>query len=411
MTEEVATYIEWSQNVMGIIFPKPLQLIFFENTERGVCCQEDVEENSPLLKLPFDALLTKYHSLTTPFAHVAASLREDDLLALLLLFEKIERKNSSKYYPHIKMLPAEYFSIVNYSTEQLSELKGCNLHVTATMWKQQIQSDYNALVSALTIPVSGDDTAERVPILDMFPWFSLEEYRWALCSVWSRFVTINRKGEALRSMVPFFDFLNHRPDSKITHIFDSESDVLKLLAMERIPANTEITLNYGNKSNEELLKLYGFVIPPRVLRGKEVTPLQSRDGLDYILVDDNPYNCVSVYAALDPRTPLYLAKKTIMNALHIPMSGEIPFKVTMDSIPNALLNFVRIQHAQSLVQINRLASIGGGPLIAEGDRDDDDIALECAAVDSVIDALRSMLSAYPWNMRDDELRFRIYILS
>ncbi|XP_015694197.1 uncharacterized protein LOC102702856 isoform X2 [Oryza brachyantha] len=72
----------------------------------------------------------------------------------------------------------------------------------------------------------------------------------------------------VEGLVPGIDFCNHNVKALATWEIDSAGDVtgipssmyLVLADKSFVKAGTEICINYGNKGNEELLYLYGFVI-------------------------------------------------------------------------------------------------------------------------------------------------------
>ncbi len=55
--------------------------------------------------------------------------------------------------------------------------------------------------------------------------FSLDAYRWAIATIWSRFVSIKIGGSMYKAMVPFFDCLNHNPAAKTLHAYDEKVGV------------------------------------------------------------------------------------------------------------------------------------------------------------------------------------------
>merc|ERR1711988_1861495 len=86
---------------------------------------------------------------------------------------------------------------------------------------------------------------------------------------WSRAMRVTGKP----AMVPLLDVLNHDPASK-HRITSSAAPVIgatdakrrmctrfTLIAESRIAAGEEVVIDYGAKSNDELLLLYGFTIP------------------------------------------------------------------------------------------------------------------------------------------------------
>jgi hypothetical protein len=56
------------------------------------------------------------------------------------------------------------------------------------------------------------------------------EYTWALCTIWSRGMDFQLPKGQYRCIAPFADMLNHFPDVQVCHIYDPQSNSLKILA-------------------------------------------------------------------------------------------------------------------------------------------------------------------------------------
>ena len=195
-------YIDWAKSHLKVEINK---LKIFEQAvnERGFYVEDDITlEQNILISIPVDSLLNlDYCVYSHPiFISLLSVLREDDLLALLLLYER-SLKQESKFYYHIIILPSEYHSITNYSDDELELIRGSNLFVLAHRWKSQIATDFEDLVS---FRIQGNEVALGELFSD---FFSIETYHWALSTIWSRFVTIEKSGRALRSMIPVVDLL------------------------------------------------------------------------------------------------------------------------------------------------------------------------------------------------------------
>ena len=191
-------YQRWATDDLGISCLRSLKVVEIASSgtdvERGIACQEEIPPRSELLRIPFSSLMCKHHLLNFELVKCVSfsdGLREDDALALCLLHEKFSMGTSSKFFPHMKLLPHQYHSITNYTEEELNWLRGCNLFAVATVWKKQISDDFTSLCGTLC-------NDGRTTLGEFLPWFTLESYNWALCTIWSRFVTITRRGETLR---------------------------------------------------------------------------------------------------------------------------------------------------------------------------------------------------------------------
>ena len=148
-----SSYVEWCTNTLQMEFPngelgiKSMNSDASEskNSERGVVSHNLKKDGPILVKLPFQSIMTILSSFGTPFESILNATREDDLLALLLLYEKFVNKDNSKWAKHIEILPEKYHNIANYTDVELEYIKGSNLYMVAKKWKIQIKTDYEDL--------------------------------------------------------------------------------------------------------------------------------------------------------------------------------------------------------------------------------------------------------------------------
>jgi hypothetical protein len=267
-------YQQWAITNLSVNLLHDLKIHELGDGERGVYAEKNIPLNSTILTIPFSSLLTTCSAKNTPFESVLNLWREDDLLALLLLSEKYIQQEQSRWSLHILSLPVAYHNTVNFTDDELELIRGSNLYLTTRQWKEQIRSDYESIVES---------------VHSLFPsvtggcdWFTFESYLWALCTIWSRFVSIRCGDKVYRSMVPFFDMLNHSPSSSVGHIFLPEIDSLALVTNQTLNCEHEITLNYGELSNSKLMMLYGFCLTENPFDSIELYAAEmSRDLAEY----------------------------------------------------------------------------------------------------------------------------------
>ncbi|CAA7026121.1 unnamed protein product [Microthlaspi erraticum] len=221
------------------------------------------------------------------------------LMILFLTFERL-RQNSS-WKPYLDMLPTRFGNPLWFSDDELLELKGTNLYHATELQKKKLVSLFHEQVEGLMKKLLLLDGGSESEV-------SFEHFLWANSVFWSRalniplphsFVfpqsqedvggtshTIETNGEKdiqaavsgpasiapgdtvwVEGLVPGIDFCNHDLKPVATWEVDGTGSVSRVpfsmyllsVAQNRIP-NKEISISYGNKGNEELLYLYGFVI-------------------------------------------------------------------------------------------------------------------------------------------------------
>lgn len=58
--------------------------------------------------------------------------------------------------------------------------------------------------------------------------------------MWSRFITVQREGRALKAMAPVFDMFNHDPRSSTVHGFQESNQCLHLVTLQDWPSGSEV---------------------------------------------------------------------------------------------------------------------------------------------------------------------------
>uniref|UniRef100_A0A2N9JB94 Uncharacterized protein n=1 Tax=Fagus sylvatica TaxID=28930 RepID=A0A2N9JB94_FAGSY len=243
------------------------------------------------------------------------------LMILLLTLERL-RKNSS-WKPYLDLLPTTFGNPLWFTDDELLELKGTTLYRATELQKKKLQSLYDDKVKGLVkklLTLDGDSESEvcfedflwansvfwtralniPLPHSYVFPQTQEEDSDFAaskdseLCtnhilsgelvsgkdekgfrvqdvdSQVNGMTSTPIQGETIwvEGLVPGIDFCNHDLKAAATWEVDRTGSItgvpfsMYLLAAEQSPfeIEREISISYGNKGNEELLYLYGFVI-------------------------------------------------------------------------------------------------------------------------------------------------------
>ena len=310
-------YKNWMKDHLFARISSSMSIIELNNNERGIFTSQSLENHTILLTIPFNSLLS-INSIISENIEIFQSIltlwREDDILAILLLYEKYFKKENSKWFVHIQYLPSNYHSIINFTDEELKEIKGSNLYDLTINWKAQIQSDFYLIYQ---------NCYELFQLIGGCSWLTYETYLWALCTIWSRFVTVNKNNTSYRCMVPFFDMLNHSNFSSVGHFYDETSDCLNLTTITSLSQSNEITLSYGKLSNTKLMMLYGFTLL------------------------ENPYNSIELFINLPKEGEENQFKNDLLELWKI--NHQKPFIIELSNenycgIPKELIYCLRVQY-------------------------------------------------------------------
>ncbi|KAF8379405.1 hypothetical protein HHK36_028840 [Tetracentron sinense] len=248
---------------------------------------------------------------------------DDRFLMILFLTVERLRKNSS-WKPYLDMLPTTFGNPLWFSDDELLELKGTTLYRATELQKKKLQSLYDEKVKDLVKGLLLDEESESEVCFEDFLWANSIFWTRALNTPFPHsyvfpqrleeqgncFLCLNKdsgastsqisggelhngKGEEschvcglenqiteatststqgetvwVEGLVPGIDFCNHDLKAAATWEVDGTGLTtgvpfsMYLLSAEQIPfqLEREISISYGNKGNEELLYLYGFVI-------------------------------------------------------------------------------------------------------------------------------------------------------
>lgn len=342
-----------------------LELQDFPDTGRGVKTKIPLKQNDEILKVPGELLWTTDLALADPHLHpildsLNPPLSVEDTLAVFLLFVKSRKEGYDLRRSHVDSLPHTYTSTVFFEDDELEVCKGSSLHAVTTQLKLQIRQDYIHLVKRV---FTGHP--------DLFPLeqFSLNEYIWALCTIWSRGMDFRIQNKQFRCIAPFADMFNHSLSSKTCHAFDPHSNSLRVLADKNYESGDQVFIYYGSVPNARLLRLYGFVIP------------------------SNPYDAYDLVLTTHPLAPLYGTKISLLAA--VDLAPNSTFSLTLaDPLPLAVLRYLRIQRATAA----ELALLAAAPVA----RDHISSRNEAEVLGALADAFADILAGFRVSLEEIE---------
>ncbi|KAH1130057.1 hypothetical protein J1N35_001435 [Gossypium stocksii] len=248
---------------------------------------------------------------------------DDRFLMILFLIVERLRKNSS-WKPYLDMLPTTFGNPVWFTDDELLELRGTTLYRATELRKKDLMSVYEDKVKELVkklLVLDGDSESEvcfedflwansifwsralNLPLPHSYVFPQIQEDVGTTCPVdknsegstshsyseepineidGKRFeahgndckvsgVTSTSKQEEtvwVEGLLPGIDFCNHDLKAVATWEVDGTGSITQIpLSMYLIsalqsplPVDKEVSISYGNKGNEELLYLYGFVV-------------------------------------------------------------------------------------------------------------------------------------------------------
>lgn len=360
-----------------------------ESSGRGLLARRDINDGDNLFKVPIKLCLTKKSARKALGKDVLPREINDYLaVACQLIHERYVLGDESFYKPYIDVLPEadEVNPTFTWSDDDISFLNGSPVVAATKSLQMKLQREYDSLLGG------EEGLCNTHP--DRFPrkHFTYENWKWAFTMLFSRAIRLRslKDGEAL-AMVPYADLINHSPFSQAyidareggDWLFSNGEEEVILYADRGYRRMEQIYISYGQKSNAELLLLYGFA------------------------VERNPYNSVDVTVAIAPLTESFVEELNDENVAVDPLADEkieflqdvgrdslVDFPCYADRYPVELLEFLRLM--QMTPEDTR-----GKPLKDFDYARTISAANEAAVLTSVIEAVQRQLEKYPNSEEDD----------
>ncbi|KAI9911285.1 hypothetical protein PsorP6_008897 [Peronosclerospora sorghi] len=404
--DEFVGYNEWAIQTLKVTVATDFVYEYLEGSymrDRGVFIAEDIIPHAEVFSIPLDSMLT-VKSLqenevlqSIPFFQQLSLEREDDQLAIALLYEKFVQGTKSRWFKHIELLPKKYHNVLYFDQEDLSALEGSNLFFIAEQMEKKVKQDYVILKNSVLLDLF-ENITESINFDHFNEFFSFENYKWALSTIWSRFVSLRldnaealaedvdglaekntimtRKDvnkQSFKAMVPVFDMLNHDPEVEMFHSFDMASQRFRLVSHQHWDAGSQIFINYGALSNQKLLSLYGFV------------------------VTGNPFDAVDIwFPMVEDTTNHFNQKEKLLCDTGIDHRTH-SFELVADECNELLLIVARIQEidCESSEEFEVLARKAlNGEIVSLNN--------EQEALTRLIYTLEKLLEAYPTTIEEDD---------
>mmetsp|Transcript_17792 Transcript_17792/g.35916 ORF Transcript_17792/g.35916 Transcript_17792/m.35916 type:complete len:598 (+) Transcript_17792:191-1984(+) len=358
-----------------------------ESSGRGLLARRSINDGDELLKIPLNLCITR-KSARDALGRDALpdGINEYLAIACQLIHEKYVLGEKSFYAPYMGVLPEveEVNPTFTWKDEDLAFLEGSPVVAATRSLQMKLRREYDALLGG------EDGLIAKLP--DRFPkeHFTFENWEWAFTMLFSRAIRLRnlRVGERL-AMVPYADLINHSAFSQAfidaresgDWLFKNGEEEVILYADRGYRQMEQIYISYGQKSNAELLLLYGFAL------------------------ERNPYNSVDVTVSIAPRTAEVaaanegvevdpLAQEKIDFLESVGRDQTVDFPCYADRYPVEMLEYLRLMMMTP-------EDTRGKPLSDFDYSRTISPANEAAVLQSVIEAVNYQFSLYPQSEEDD----------
>jgi len=358
-----------------------------ESSGRGLLARRSVNDGDELLKIPIDLCITR-KSARKALGKDALQNGINEYLAIAcqLIHEKYVMGEESFYEAYIGVLPEveEVNPTFTWKDEELDFLQGSPVVAATRSLQMKLRREYDDLLGG------EGGLIEKFP--DRFPkeHFTFENWVWAFTMLFSRAIRLRnlQVGERL-AMVPYADLINHSAFSQAfidaresgDWLFKDGNEEVILYADRGYRQMEQIYISYGQKSNAELLLLYGFAL------------------------ERNPYNSVDVTVSIAPRTAAVaaanegieedpLAQQKVDFLAAVGRDQTVDFPCYADRYPVEMLEYLRLMMmTEEDTRGKELADFDFSRTISP--------ANEAAVLQSVVEAVNYQLDLYPNSEEDD----------
>jgi len=330
----------------------------FELSGRGLLARKEIVQGEMIVRIPSSLIMTRETAQQVLGPSVVSdSLGEYLCLALLLVYERAKGA-SSFWAPYINILPTkeEVGQSWAWEAEDMALLEGSKITDSSASLRAKIGREHATLLTEVVRPNGLDESV-----------FSLDAFEWAMSMLLSRAIDL-REVETL-ALVPYADLLNHSPYASSYFFYNkiafSKDREVCLYADRAYAKNDQVLISYGQKSNAELLLLYGFV------------------------VDRNLFDEVELTISLSEEDPRYDEKKEFLRLQGLKTSMAFPLLID--------------RYSSELLQYLRLCCVtpADGALSSYAYNEPLSVANERAAMNALREGCQQALAGYPQAEAED----------
>ena len=358
-----------------------------ESSGRGLLARRSVNDGDELLKIPLELCITRKSARKAMGKDALQDgINEYLAMACQLIHEKYVMGEDSFFAAYIGVLPEveDVNPTFTWKDEELDFLQGSPVIAATKSLQMKLKREYDDLVGG------EGGLIEKFP--DRFPkeHFTYDNWVWAFTMLFSRAIRLRnlQVGERL-AMVPYADLINHSAFSQAfidaresgDWLFKDGNEEIILYADRGYRQMEQVYISYGQKSNAELLLLYGFAL------------------------ERNPYNSVDVTVSIAPRTAAIaaanegiaedpLAQQKVDFLAAVGRDQTVDFPCYADRYPVEMLEYLRLMMmTEEDTRGKELADFDFSRTISP--------ANEAAVLQSVIEAVNYQLGLYLQSEEDD----------
>ncbi|KAI8479978.1 Histone-lysine N-methyltransferase setd3 [Branchiostoma belcheri] len=287
----------------------------FEVGGFGLKAVKDIKAEELFITIPRKLMLT---TETARESSLGPLIKKDRILQVmanvsLALHVLCEKYTSSSFWaPYINIFPGTY-------TTPLYFEEGEMLHLQGSLNFSDVLNQYKSIARQYAYFYKLFQTQPEATGLPLKECFTFDEYRWAVSTVMTRQnqVPTSDGRHLITALIPMWDMCNHS-NGEFSTEFNLGSDSAECLAMREFPADSQVYIFYGMRSNAEFLIHNGFVYP------------------------ENLHDRVNIKLGVSKNDSLFAMKAEVLSRAGIHASTTFQVHCGKDPIPPELLVFLRV---------------------------------------------------------------------
>src|SRR5690606_31648793 len=118
---------------------------------RGIRAKQDIKSNVKLLSIPLSSnVIMSELSVSSELQNLLNQLDIDTsqpthLMAIQLLYEKLEKGEKSFWFPYLETLPEEFTTTLYFTDEELEEFQDSKIKQFSKMRKQTVEKNFKLI--------------------------------------------------------------------------------------------------------------------------------------------------------------------------------------------------------------------------------------------------------------------------
>lgn len=307
-------------------------LKLFNRNQRGVYTTENIEKNKIIIRIKSKYLI-EYQDIYSryPIDNIAEA---NSLVAFYLTKLHYEQDNFWKNYLDTMPMDLSEFPYF-WPHTKLNHLKQTSFYSNEEINYQSHLDTINQDFEIIEQFNQDNDIISNVSYDELY-----NTYLRFRILVGSRIFGYLKKGNETSGMVPYIDLLNHSEIPNTQWYFDDDLDSFVLISTRNINKGEELTDNYGNKNNIELLLYYGFTLDsnPLSILSTQIDNIHYSFTNDFNVIEISNYDVKIKKKLKDKLEKIYINhKKKIQLCIDTDitniLSGEIKIiKLLLDNL-------------------------------------------------------------------------------